>query len=304
MALPECAGAPPVEALCRVCGSEAHAPLYVKNGYPLHRCRTCEATYCARPPLGEALTALFSAAYFLDGGMGYSDYIGDERAHRKQARRYLREIAALGIATGTLLDVGCAAGFFLDEARRSGWTVTGCDVSEYAQRYATTRLGLDVARAAFLDEQFAPTPHSFDVCTLHNVLEHLSDPMAVAQKLFRLVRPGGFVLLETWDPRSWFARLLGSAWPTYAPPTVLQCFTPKTLTHVFRPDRWTLLSYRTATKWISLGHGLSLLEHGAPTVWVANIFAALRRSRVGQISVPYRLGDLTTAVLRRSESTS
>src|SRR5262245_20638870 len=115
MALPDCAGALPADAPCPICRSAAHGLLSVKNGYPLHRCRNCELTYSAQPPVGEALTELFSAAYFTDGGTGYPDYIADEPVHRKQARKYLREIAALGIEPGTLLDVGCAAGFFLDE---------------------------------------------------------------------------------------------------------------------------------------------------------------------------------------------
>lgn len=285
---------------CPVCRTSSPPLAFVKNGYPLHRCDTCELVLSARPPRGENLRALYSAEYFTQGGAGYPDYLADERSHRRQARAYLRRIAAVGIEPGAVLDVGCAAGFFLDEARRQGWTARGCDLSEYAQHYAQHDLGLDVVRASFLDASFAPPAGSFDVATMFNVLEHMPDPAQVERKLFELVRPGGHVVIETWNPHSWFARLLGPRWPTYAPPTVLYWFTRQALARLFAPGRWSLVRYRPSTKWISMEHGLSLLEHEATRTPFARVVRALRRSRLRHVDVPYFLGDLVTAIFRRT----
>ena len=131
---------------------------FMKNGYPIHRCATCEVVFSSRPPGGEKLEELYSAEYFTEGGAGYPDYIADERTHRRQARSYLKKIEKLGMPPGRLLDVGCAAGFFLDEARQAGWEVSGCELSEYAERHAVRALNLDVMRAGFLDTKFRPTP--------------------------------------------------------------------------------------------------------------------------------------------------
>jgi SAM-dependent methyltransferase len=260
--------------------------------------------FSARPPGADKLAALYSAQYFTEGGAGYPDYIADERTHRRQARTYLKKIERLGRARGNLLDVGCAAGFFLDEARHRGWTVHGCELSGYARAHATDALGLDVAPMGFLDPSFAPAPQSFDVITLFNVLEHIPNPTAVAEKLFMLLRPGGHLFLETWDPRSWLARLLGPRWPTYAPPTVLYSFSRRTLGQLFTADRWERLSYRPAMKWISLDHGLSLLEFEAEHLPLSRFLVpglgAVRRSFLGRLDVPYCLGDLALAVFRRT----
>ena len=148
-----------------------------------------------------------------------------------------------------------------------------------------------------------PDAQSFDVITMFNVLEHIPDPAAVADKLFALLRPGGYLFLETWDPRSWLARLLGSSWPTYAPPTVLYCFTERTLGHLFDDVRWAPIAYRPAIKWISLDHGLSLLEYEAREGLMARVvgpvLGAVRRSFLGTLDVPYCLGDLAVAVFQR-----
>ncbi len=289
------------EGTCPVCRTPAPPLAFVKNGYPMHRCPTCQLVYSARPPQGEKLEALYSAQYFTDGGAGYPDYIADERTHRRQARSYLRKISKLDAKPGSVLDVGCATGFFLDEARKAGWTVSGCELSEYAQRFAERELGLDVVRAGFLDPHFVPRPESFDLITMFNVLEHVPDPTGVESKLANLVRPGGHLVIETWDPHSLFARMLGPKWPTYAPPTVLYCFTKRTLTHLFDPERWTLVSYRPAAKWISIDHGLSLLEYEArKRPPLARLLRAVRRSWLGRIDVPYCLGDLALVVFRRT----
>jgi 2-polyprenyl-3-methyl-5-hydroxy-6-metoxy-1,4-benzoquinol methylase len=301
-------GAPETDESCPVCGVASPPLAFVKNGYPMHRCVSCELVYSSRPPAGDKLEALYSAEYFTDGGAGYPDYIADERTHRHQARTYLKRIAKLGATPGSLLDIGCAAGFFLDEARRVGWQVRGCELSAYAHAHASKKLGLDVVRAGFLDPAFAPPPQSFDVITLFNVLEHIPNPTAVVDKMFSLLRPGGHLVVETWDPHSLLARALGSRWPTYAPPTVLYCFTKRTLAHLFDSTKWTRISYRPSMKWISLDHGLSLLEYEVEHTPLArvtrSVFGAVRRSFVGGLDVPYCLGDLALAVFRRGPAHS
>jgi SAM-dependent methyltransferase len=168
------------------------------------------------------------------------------------------------------------------------------------QRHAKRELGLDVACTSFLDPDFAPPPRSFDVITMFNVLEHLPDPTAVAAKVFTLLRPGGHLVLETWNPHSLFARMLGPRWPTYEPPTVLYCYTRRTLSRLFDPERWSVLTYRSATKWISLDHALSLLEYEARTSrLMSGMLRAARQSWIGRLTVPYCFGDLIHAVLQK-----
>jgi SAM-dependent methyltransferase len=288
------------EECCPVCAALSPPLAFVKKGYPMHRCTRCEVVFSARPPAAAELEKLYSASYFIGGGAGYPGYIADERTHRRQAQRYLRRIAKLGIDGRALLDVGCAAGFFLDEARKQGWIVSGCELSEYAHRHAEGELGLKVTRAGFLDLGFAPLPESFDLITMFNVLEHIPDPPRVAAKVLQLVRPGGHLFVETWDPRSWLARLLGARWPTYAPPTVIYCYTRETLRRLFSEEHWSLVTYRPTVKWISVDHGLSLLEYEAQGTPFAGAVRALRKTWLARQDVPYCLGDLAIAVFRRT----
>src|SRR5438105_1315272 len=95
---------------------------------------TCRLLFRAQPPDDEAIQDIYDARYFRDqpgdsDRHGYADYLADESLHRANARRRIHLLSAHTRRPGRLLDVGCAAGFFVDEAGRAGWDASGIDVS-------------------------------------------------------------------------------------------------------------------------------------------------------------------------------
>jgi SAM-dependent methyltransferase len=272
--------------------------LFTKNGYPIYRCNECEIGFHPTRPTPETLAQLYSKTYFSGGGFeGYPDYVGDERVHRRQAAWYLNRLRRLGLSGGDLLDVGCAAGFFVDEAGRGGWRAAGCDISDYAVGHARTVLKLNVVRSHFHDLDVAPA--SLDVVTLWSVIAHLPDPRAVEAKLHTMLRRGGHVVIETSDRAALAARLLGARWHLCSPPSVLFFHNRSSLQRLFDPSRWRLVSYRPAVKWISVDHALSRLEHRAGSRLLRAILKGVRRTPLGRMDVPYALRDIRIVVFQK-----
>jgi SAM-dependent methyltransferase len=56
------------------------------------------------------------------------------------------------------------------------------------------------------------------------VLPHLADPLSGLQRAVGLLKPNGFLLIETWDRDSRAARMLGKLWQEYSPPSVIHWF--------------------------------------------------------------------------------
>jgi SAM-dependent methyltransferase len=249
-------------------------------------------------PKPDARQRYYDAGYFTDPHREYGDYLGEEAVHRRQARYYLGVLRSMGITGGRLLDVGCATGFFLDEAHQAGFEVVGCDLSAFAVAHASQVLGLDVVQGDFLEVDLLP--HSFDIITLFNVLEHLPDQRAVARKLAELLRPGGVLVVETWDYRALVARALGGHWHDWAPPFVLYYYTKRTLAVLFGSPRWAMVGYRHGTKWISVRRALEVLGR-APLGVIAGAAERLSRTRAARVLAPYHMGDLVLAVLRRRD---
>lgn len=96
---------------------------------------------------------------------------------------------------GTLLDIGCAYGFFMDLMRFRGWNVYGNDLSEVAIQYASGKLGLkNISHGQFQNQHYPKD--FFDVITTWYVLHHTSDPRAVLQKAFDSLKKNGIIAIR------------------------------------------------------------------------------------------------------------
>lgn len=119
----------------------------------------------------------------------------------------------------TVLDVGSGPGTLTFDiaARVAPGMVTGVDRSadivahagEAAARRGATGVSFAVGDAYQLDFPDG----SFDVVHAHQVLQHLSDPVAALREFRRVVRPGGFVVARDvdWGGTMWAPLLPGLA---------------------------------------------------------------------------------------------
>lgn len=217
----------PVFRACNLCGDTSPKLLWERNGYAIVACNRCGLQYVGQNPQDIDFAALYSEDYYTGGsGQVFANYLGEERARRANARRKLRSMRRRTPRSGRLLDVGCAAGFFLVEARRY-FEPQGVEISEFSSRVARERFGLDVFTGTLQDAKFAAD--SFDVITMWDVVEHLSDPKAVLMEASRVLRPGGSLVLTTGDVGSRYARRAGPRWHLLEPPWHLYYFSRATM---------------------------------------------------------------------------
>jgi hypothetical protein len=133
------------------------------------------------------------------------------------------------------------------------------------------------------------------VVTFFNVFEQLPDPRESERALRDLVAPGGLVVLETWDADAFVVRLLGARWHQFRPSDTPIYLNRRSLSALFEPAHWDLLTYRAQGKGISVRNGLHILGVDLPADETRGSAAAW----LGRLTVPYRLGDLVWVVLRR-----
>lgn len=126
---------------------------------------------------------------------GYDNYLRDEENIRRSFRRRFRYIERFLPKPGRLLDVGCAAGFFLSEASKKSWNAEGIEISAFAAKLAKNS-GFQVFEGA-LEEYPEDANSVFDMISLWDVFEHLRDPRKDLQKLCRLLKPNGYLFLTT-----------------------------------------------------------------------------------------------------------
>jgi SAM-dependent methyltransferase len=201
------------------------------------RCPDCGHMQLARFPSEEWLADAYGQAES-------HDYIDEEPGQRAQARVALEKIEG-HVHPGRLLDLGCWAGFLLDEARLRGWRTVGVEPSAFASDFARRQLGLDVRTADLFSAQLEP--RSFEAVVLGDVIEHLPDPGQALDRIAALTAPGGLAYLALPDAGSRVARVLGARWWSVIP-THLQYFTRCSIMALLGRHGWEMLEIGSAPK--------------------------------------------------------
>jgi SAM-dependent methyltransferase len=288
---------------CAACGTAvpAGAVRFRKDGFEILRCPSCGLMFRAVPPAPEELDEIYGPAYYSCAagdtrGQGYADYVGDEPVHRAVARLRLDALAR-HTRPGTLLDVGAAAGFFVDEAGRRGWDAQGVDVSEAMAAWGRARLGVRVETATLAAARVAAG--SFDAVTMWDYLEHSLDPLADLRRAAHALRPGGVLALSTGDAASAVARLSGRRWHLLTPRHHTFFFTVPTLRLLLVRAGFELLEWGRPGARYSLAYLAHKLRTAADVAPVRASAAWLSRARLGRLEVRVNLGDIVTVYARR-----
>jgi SAM-dependent methyltransferase len=217
-----------VNPRCALCGATCRAR-FVVNEHTVWRCGDCDLEFVWPTPPLEAIDAVYRSGYFTGPGAGYEDYFARERdlAARKAATR-LDRLEALGVAGGRVLDVGCAAGFFLEAAAARGFDAYGVELSAEARAQASEAL------RGRIESSLDAVDGSFDVITLWDVLEHMPSPPEVLAALAPRLRDGGVLGIVLPVLGSVNTRLAPRSWDQYKPPEHLWFFSPKALRALLR----------------------------------------------------------------------
>lgn len=117
---------------------------------------------------------------------------------------------------GRVLDVGFGNGGFLRIASEAGWEAQGIDFDPRAVELAAAA-GLNVREGGVEQLSGMPDEH-FDVITLCHVIEHVHQPVQLISELFRLLKPGGILWLDTPNLSSYGHLRFGRHWRDLDPP--------------------------------------------------------------------------------------
>jgi 2-polyprenyl-3-methyl-5-hydroxy-6-metoxy-1,4-benzoquinol methylase len=291
-------------ASCNLCRTEvdtARQLAFVKDGIEIVRCPTCGLVFRGHPPSLDELTEIYGDSYFRDDPArpdrkGYADYRADEAAHRRNAQKRLEMIGHLVPRSARILDVGCAAGFFVAEARKLGWDAEGIDIAheivDWGRQNVTDRVEIATIRTSHFSSD------SLAAVTMWDYIEHSIDARADLEHAYEILTAGGIVAISTGDIESLVARLSGKWWHLLTPRHHNFFFGRTTLVRMLRDVGFELVDASHVGAWYAPGHLMYKLQDMAPGRMPRTAAQRLRRTNLGRYLLPINLFDIVTVVAR------
>ncbi|MEJ7845230.1 MAG: class I SAM-dependent methyltransferase [Acidimicrobiales bacterium] len=181
-------------------------------------------------PLGES--GLTEVSRRLDHRFDdlYQDLEDTFRGSREHVRslvaEYVADVKAAADGGGSVVDIGCGRGEWLEVLRDADITAYGVDLNETFVEANTAR-GLDVRVGDALEHLRSVEPSSLAAVTAFHVAEHLAmdDLVELVDASLRALRPGGVLVMETPNP----VNLRVGATQFYIDPTHLKPLHPQFL---------------------------------------------------------------------------
>lgn len=236
---------------CVFCGENCFKSLFVVDGgdFELLKCEKCGLVSTSPQPNLEELKKYYSGDYYSFkelSGPSPSGIASFEHFVRRIFFKYyygrdikisFKEKLLLflfqdrfgpfkkNLSGGKILDVGSGDGFFLSSAKELGWEVAGVEIDAASAKFATS-FGLNVFAGILEEAKYGSD--SFDVVRLSHSLEHTFDPAETILEAYRILKPGGSIIISVPNFSGLALRLFRNKLDV---PKHLFHFTPKTLRH-------------------------------------------------------------------------
>lgn len=273
---------------CPICGSLNFEKFWAMSGYRLARCNHCGMVWDFSPP--ENLLAQYDKRYFINENPkgGYANYFEGMAVNKKTFSDRLKKIEKR-FGKGKLLDVGCALGDCLVEAKRLGWKeIEGLEISDYAYNFAKKR-GLKVKKGVLGNNTYAKD--SFDIVLYQDVIEHVTDPVQELKRVHRILKPGGLVYLVAPDVGGLWSKLLGSLWYHYKPIEHVVYFTQDTIARALKEAGFENIKTAKTYHVLSLEYILNRLRHYFPFLF-ESILKVVKKMPFRNICFRAYIGEL------------
>lgn len=186
---------------------------------------------------------------------------------------------------GTVLDIGCSNGVFLDLYKNSEtWGVEpseiGCKIKDQRHKILNT----------YFEKANLPQNY-FDLIIMNHTLEHVKDAEIVLAKIYRLLKKEGVLFIDVPNAGGLGSKLLKDKWPYRLPEEHTYQFTKESLSKLVIGTGFKVLHWESRS-------GIFELANPLLDLW-QSFFSFKKRFVANVLSIPY---SLCTTLLNMGDS--
>ena len=201
---------------CYVCASTTRTPAFdlsfFDHPFQWVRCSDCGLVFQSPRLTKGSLDLIYNSELYWRGRsdatpppaestdelrLGYNNYEMGHPYRMAQARQRVRALSR-HLPTGSrVLEVGCAAGFFLSALKQAGFDATGIELSAAMAEYGRSRLDVDIQVGDF--DQLEIPPGSYDGIAAWGCDSNFHDVRKTYSHMVEALRPGGILAFNYFD---------------------------------------------------------------------------------------------------------
>jgi len=197
----------------------------------LMQCQNCGHWWISPLPSQDYLLKLYEdgSEFVVSKNYKGSDEISDDKL-KKFFNKLIKFVEHKDLKKLNYLEIGCGSGYILNYFRKKINKCIGVEPGSWKPD------GNDIVNS--IDE--IPNDMKFDIFVINNVLEHLTDPLSLLEKLGKIANNSAVIYLTFPNKDCLTAKFLRGKWPMVRPIGHLHYFSKKSVKIMFGKSNWKI----------------------------------------------------------------
>ncbi len=211
------------EMNCPLCGENNYKKYLDLDKYNFVKCKNCSLVYQAKQPIHQNIVERYDLNYFEYEKENHKKFFNLQKLTLNDIDFEKKFLPAKG---KKFLDIGSATGLLLMHAKEMGFEEYGVELCKESADYARSVNKVNVYNSKLEETNFEND--YFDIIHFSHLIEHLKDIRSFMNEVYRILKPGGTIIITTPRIDSPAYHIYKKKWRS-AIPDHLQLFSKKTL---------------------------------------------------------------------------
>lgn len=192
--------------------------------FHISQCKTCGFRYTNPIPSEDTIGKYYQSENYISHSDTNKGIINKlyHLVRKQSLKSKLKLVNQASKEKGTILDIGCGTGYFLQACKEDGWKIDGMEPDPGARAIAEKNTSQTLHHEIFSIQG----EKKYDVITLWHVLEHVHKLNESIQHIHKLLKDNGRLIIAVPNCSSWDSEVYKEFWAAYDVPRHLYHFTP------------------------------------------------------------------------------
>jgi 2-polyprenyl-3-methyl-5-hydroxy-6-metoxy-1,4-benzoquinol methylase len=219
---------------CQICSEQSFKKVFElkdyflsKEDFNIVKCENCGFLFTNPQPHPENLGDYYKSEEYVSHSNSKKGFVNSAYhiVRNYTLNKKFKMVKSI-MSKGSILDIGCATGEFLNVFKLDKWTTLGIEPDKDAKKFAVENYNLNIENENYLENI---DENSFDIITMWHVLEHVPNLNKRLETLNKILKDDGNLIIAVPNYKSYDADYYGKFWAAYDVPRHLFHFSKSTM---------------------------------------------------------------------------